>query len=122
MQTAINEFSRAVIDTIKKIPRGKIATYKQVAEVAGKPHGSRGVAWVLNSCSKKYKLPWHRVINSQGKISFGPRTDHFRLQKKFLQHEGVEVSPQGAVSLALYQWSKKPKRPRCQRREPQMFG
>lgn len=66
----ISTFTKKIIQHIRKIPEGEVATYKQIAELAGKPQGSRGVAWVLHSSSIAYKLPWHRVLNSQGKISF----------------------------------------------------
>lgn len=92
---------------INKIPEGKVATYKQIAELAGKPQGSRGVAWILHSCSTTYKLPWHRVLNSKGKISFDPRSHNFRKQKKKLESEGVVFGAQGQLSLAKFQWKKK---------------
>jgi len=66
----ISEFTKQVMEQIKAIPFGNVATYKQIAELAGKPQASRGVSWILHSCSTAYKLPWHRVLNSQGKISF----------------------------------------------------
>ena len=48
----ISEFTEKVIRRIREIPRGRVATYKQIAELAGKPQGSRGVAWILHSCSR----------------------------------------------------------------------
>ena len=100
-------FFRAVVTAIKKIPRGKVASYGQIAALAGNPRGSRGVAWILHSSSSTQKLPWHRVINSQGKISFPVDTRNFSLQKRRLESEGVEVSPLGSISLKVYQWAKK---------------
>lgn len=105
-------FSKAVIKMVSKIPKGKIATYGQIAKISGNAGGSRGVAWILHACSKKYKLPWQRVINSQGKISFDKSTKEYRNQKNLLQKEGVQFSETGTVSLKTFQWSKKnaPKR------------
>lgn len=100
-------FFRAVVSAIKKIPRGKVASYGQIAAFAGNPRGSRGVAWILHSSSNKQKLPWHRVINSQGKISFPADSRSFALQKRRLEAEGVEVSPAGAISLREFQWTKR---------------
>ncbi|MBK7143052.1 MAG: MGMT family protein [bacterium] len=54
---------------IRKIPRGKVATYGQVAAMAGNPRDPRSVGWVLHGCSESEKLPWFRVINREGKIS-----------------------------------------------------
>jgi methylated-DNA-protein-cysteine methyltransferase related protein len=105
----ISEFTKKVILTIKKIPNGKVATYKQIAGLAGKPQGSRGVAWILHSCSTKYQLPWHRVLSSQGKISFKPGSSQFRLQKRRLEAEGIIITPEGKLSLTKFQWKKKQK-------------
>ena len=102
-----SEFFRKVISLIQKIPNGKVATYGQIAALAGKEQGSRGVAWILHSCSTSYKLPWHRVINSQGKISFPSDTGNYSRQKKLLALEGVEMSLGKKYNMEKYQWKKK---------------
>ena len=101
-----NEFFKNVITTIKKIPKGQVATYGQVAKLSGKEHGARGVAWILHSSSRKHKLPWHRVINAQGAISFPKGATHHSLQKRRLIKEGVEFTESGKIRLADYQWQK----------------
>jgi methylated-DNA-protein-cysteine methyltransferase-like protein len=119
----LNKFTLKVFDVVRAIPRGRVATYQQVAGLAGKIHASRGVAWILNSCSKKYKLPWQRVINSQGRVSFKPGTSHFMLQRRLLQKEGVVVDPQsGAVQMAKFQYKKKARKPKPSRNQPRMFS
>ena len=106
----ISPFSAKVIATIKKIPKGKVATYGQIAALAGKEHASRGVAWLLNSSSKKYQLPWHRVINAKGKISFPVQSAYFLRQVQKLEQEGVEVDNRtGTIDMKTYQWQKKPR-------------
>ena len=118
-----NLFTLKVFDVVRAIPRGRVATYSQVAGLAGKIHASRGVAWILNSCSKKYKLPWQRVINSQGKISFKPGTRNFLLQRTLLKKEGVVVDMEnGRVDMAKFQYRKKPKAPKLRRPQPRMFS
>lgn len=114
-------FTLKVMGVIKKIPRGKVATYQQVAGLAGKPHASRGVAWILNSCAEKYKLPWHRVLSSKGKIAFPPLTHNFLMQKKLLKREGVPAADSGAIEMAKFQWKKKA-RPGRKRNLPRMFS
>ncbi len=104
---------------IKKIPRGKVASYGQIAALAGKPHGARGVGWILNSSSEIYKLPWQRVINSKGRISFPKSTDEFRLQKKLLLKEKIKFLEDGSISLEKYGWKKKS---RTKRSGPRMFA
>ncbi len=99
----INEFTEKVIHIIKSIPRGKILTYGSIAALAGKPGGARQVSWVLHSSSRKYKLPWHRVINSSGKISLKHPLD-YQHQKNLLVSEGIEFSLKDVIDLKDYLW------------------
>ncbi len=125
-------FTKAVIKMVKKIPKGKVASYGQIAKISGNAGGSRGVAWILHACSKKYRLPWHRVVNSQGKISFDKTTKEFRNQKNLLQKEGVVFSDSSVVNFKKFRWSKMkaPKRKISAaisgetpaKKQPKMFG
>jgi methylated-DNA-protein-cysteine methyltransferase-like protein len=114
VQSAVNlvavatDFSLKVIQTLQKIPRGRVATYGQIAALAGKPHAARGVSWILSSSSTAHRLPWHRVLNSKGEIAFPWTSRHFVKQKKYLEAEGVEVTEPNRVDLKKYQWKKKP--------------
>ncbi len=96
-------FSRRVKDAIKRIPEGKVATYGQIASVAGNYRAARQVAWVLHSSSQKDNLPWHRVINGKGKISLEPG-DGFEEQKRRLQKEGVVFDKKNRVNLERFLW------------------
>lgn len=116
----ITDFSKAVIKWVQKIPRGKVATYGQIARLAGKPGAARGVGWILNSSSEKNDLPWQRVMNSQGAISFPPNTEEFKLQKKLLQNEGVEFISKKSIDLDLYGWKKEPQKTK-KKNTPSMF-
>lgn len=118
----ITAFSMKVMSLVKQIPRGKVATYGQIAALAGKPHGARGVGWILNSCSKSHKLPWQRVINSQGKISFSTKSKIYREQKRLLLKEKIKFSANDSVSLKTYGWKKKPKTKKASPNRPQMFS
>jgi methylated-DNA-protein-cysteine methyltransferase related protein len=97
------EFEERIKERIGAIPRGKVATYGQIAALAGNPRGARQVARVLHSCSDKAGLPWHRVINSRGGISLG-RGRGFEEQKRLLVGEGIRVRPGGRVGLEEFQW------------------
>lgn len=66
------ELTQRTIEVLKKVPRGKVVTYGQVAAMAGNPRAARQVVRTLNTSWEKERLPWHRVINSQGKISLKP--------------------------------------------------
>jgi len=97
------EFTESVIELLKKIPKGKVATYGQIATLAGSPRAARQVVRILHSSSKKHNLPWHRVINSQGKISLLPNQG-FEIQKALLIKEKVKFSLSGQINLKTYQW------------------
>jgi len=88
---------------IKKVPRGKVATYGQVATLAGNHRAARQVVRVLHTCSEKDRLPWHRIINSRGGISL-KRGQGYELQKALLRDEGVRLDENDLIDLARYQW------------------
>jgi methylated-DNA-protein-cysteine methyltransferase-like protein len=97
------EFERRAKDVIRAIPRGTVATYAQVAALAGNYRGARQVARVLHSSSDKDRLPWQRVINSRGGISL-KRGHGFEEQRRLLIAEGVRVDRLGRIDLDAFQW------------------
>ncbi len=99
----ISHFSKQVIEIIKKIPAGKVATYGQIATLAGNNKAARQISRILHSSSDKYDLPWHRVINSQGKISMRSG-DGFEMQKAMLESEGIQVL-KDRIDLVKYKWN-----------------
>lgn len=96
-------FSQRVIEIIKQIPEGKVATYGQIATYAGNPRASRQVAWILHSSSRKENLPWHRVINSKGRISL-PHNAGYETQKEKLASEGIIFDKSDKISFDRYLW------------------
>jgi len=99
----VGVFTELVVKIIKKIPPGKVTTYGMVAVQAGNWNGARQVVWILHSCSAKYDLPWHRVVNRHGEISFRPSL-LYPLQKQLLEEEGVMFNEQGRIDLEKYLW------------------
>ncbi len=99
----MNPFHQRVLRIIKSIPRGKVAAYGQIAALAGNSRAARQVAWILHSSSDKERLPWHRVINSRGRISLG-RGCGFEEQKKRLKAEGVKVNRLGCIAVKKHLW------------------
>lgn len=95
-------FTAQVVQIIQQIPAGRVMTYGQIAKLAGSPRGARQVARILHSMSQKYHLPWHRVINSAGKISF-TEPFYFEEQKGLLELEDVYLRRDGTVDLTRYQ-------------------
>jgi methylated-DNA-protein-cysteine methyltransferase-like protein len=101
------ELTQRTIEILKKVPRGKVVTYGLVAAMAGNPRAARQVVRTLNTSSENEKLPWHRVINSLGKISLKPGQG-YELQKALLQKEGIRFGPGGQIDLTKYLWSPDP--------------
>ncbi|MEW6410949.1 MAG: MGMT family protein [Candidatus Zixiibacteriota bacterium] len=99
-----NSFHRRVITVIKKVPRGRVATYGQIAALAGNPRAARQVVRVLHSSSDKERLPWHRVINSKGCISLKPGRG-YEMQRAMLADEGIVFKLDDTVDLKRYQWT-----------------
>jgi len=99
MPESLEIMKEQVWQIVYAIPLGQVATYGQIARLAGMPQQSRLVGRILSRLPTDSKLPWHRVINSQGKIS-NPNPER---QKDKLAAEGVNVL-KGKVSLKLYQW------------------
>jgi methylated-DNA-protein-cysteine methyltransferase-like protein len=103
MKNGTLPFTDHVKKIIRAIPAGRVATYGQVAALGGNHRAARQVAWILHSSSGKEKLPWHRVINSRGRISLR-RGSGFEEQKRRLRAENVGVKSSGQVDLRAYQW------------------
>lgn len=95
-------FKEKVIQVVKKIPKGCVTTYGTIAILAGSPRAARMIAGILQS--EEGFLPWQRVINKEGYISI--RGYHYdkNFQKKLLQLEGIEVSPDFMIDLKKYGW------------------
>ncbi len=99
----IMPFTRKVLQVIKSIPQGKVLSYGRVAALAGNPRGARQVSRILHSMSGKHDLPWHRVVNSLGKISL-PRGRGYELQRALLESEGVCFSLAHTIDLNIHLW------------------
>ena len=103
MNCITSDFTQDVIKIIKNIPSGKVLTYGRIAKLAGNPQAARQVSWLLHSSTKKYNLPWHRVINSLGKISMKSFDDR-EYQKHLLEKEGVVFRDNYKIDLKEYLW------------------
>jgi methylated-DNA-protein-cysteine methyltransferase related protein len=94
-----DSFMFRAAEMIRSIPKGKVATYGQIAGMAGDPRGARQVVRVLNT---QKNLPWHRVLASGGRITL-PGSGG-ALQRKLLEAEGVRFNADGTTPLAVYGW------------------
>ena len=93
-----------ILWAVARIPRGKVATYGQIAVLAGFAGHARQVGYALHALPEGSDLPWHRVIGASGRISLRRESLEWSLQRALLEAEGVEVSPGGAIFLEKYQW------------------
>lgn len=89
---------KAVWQVVQGIPRGHVLTYGEVARLAGMSRAARRVSQAMRRAPKGMELPWHRVVNAQGKISFPEDSTGFRRQKDRLESEGV-VFLNGKIDL-----------------------
>jgi methylated-DNA-protein-cysteine methyltransferase-like protein len=97
---------------VTKLPRGRVATYGDIAESAGLPGHARQVGYALHNLPERSDVPWHRVVNARGEIS--PRTagDSHELQRMLLEAEGIEFDVRGRLDLKRYRVAMRPRRPR----------
>jgi methylated-DNA-protein-cysteine methyltransferase-like protein len=108
----IDTFTQRVVRAIKRVPKGKVATYGQIAALADSPRGARQVVRLLHTLSDKEKLPWHRIINKQGGISL-KRGAGYELQKALLEREGVLFDRKDNIDLNRFLW-----KPASRKRQP----
>jgi methylated-DNA-protein-cysteine methyltransferase-like protein len=99
MADSVETARQVVWQIVNSVPNGKVATYGQIARLAGMPAKSRLVGKILSQLPPGTKLPWHRVINSAGKIT-NPNSE---TQIERLKDEGI-TPVNGKVSLRVYQW------------------
>jgi methylated-DNA-protein-cysteine methyltransferase related protein len=91
---------------VLEIPRGRVATYGQVARLAGLANHARLAGYALHALPAKSAVPWHRVVNAKGEVS--PRrsgSEHHVLQRLMLEREKVRFDRRGRISLAKYRWT-----------------
>jgi len=86
-----SEIKTKIYNAVRDIPKGKVATYKQIAEIAGNPKLARVVGNALHRNPDHSSIPCHRVVNAKGELSKAYAFGGIEGQKKFLQEEGVEV-------------------------------
>lgn len=94
----------AIYAAVRRVPRGKVASYGLVALVAGLPGRARQVGYALHALPAGSGVPWHRVLNARGEISLPAAEGHGGLQRALLEQEGVRFDPWGRVDLDRFGW------------------
>ena len=100
----MSKFSEKVFRNVQDIPKGKVASYGQIAALAGAPRAAREVGWCLN----KYhgmNLPWWRVVNNKGKITIKGSEYDANLQRKLLIADGVGVDKNFNLDIEKYRYN-----------------
>lgn len=92
-----------IYEWVRRVPEGKVATYGQIAGLAGRC-SARQVGYAMAALSGDGETPWHRIINSQGRISLRTGSEGHHLQRTLLEAEGIVFSEGDKIDLALYRW------------------
>jgi methylated-DNA-protein-cysteine methyltransferase-like protein len=119
LKTHVRALYRRIYAVVRRIPRGHVATYGQVAELAGLPGGARVAGAAMRTSTPAQRLPWQRVIGKAGKLR-GRIAIHdpvgAAIQRELLEAEGVRVGERGLVDLGSYGWLTARPAPRGRRR------
>jgi len=98
-------FHDEVLELVRQIPRGRVATYGQIAAMLGRPRAARQVGWVLAASGlASPPVPWHRVLNARGAISPGGDPERAEIQRQWLESEGIEFRRNDTLDLKRFQW------------------
>ena len=95
-------YRERVYAVVRQIPVGSVMTYGQLAVILGEGYTARTIGYVMHGAEDG--VPWHRVINSQGKCSTGRLTIPMNLQQEILEAEGVVFSEKGKCELVEFRW------------------
>ena len=100
-----NGFFKQVYEVLKKVPKGKVVTYGQIACLVGQPRMSRQVGYALHVNPEPYVIPCHRVVNRFGALAPAFAFGGVDVQAELLRSEGVEVREDNTVDLEKYLWN-----------------
>jgi methylated-DNA-protein-cysteine methyltransferase-like protein len=107
-QTSKRNTFEIIYKVVNEIPHGKVSTYGQIAAIVSPGLPARIVGYALHGLPDGTNIPWYRVINSKGRISYSvTRGDHDSLQKKLLELEGINLTPDGIIDLEKHLWKPK---------------
>lgn len=99
-----SESYHRIYAVVRRIPRGRVASYGQVAELAGLGGHARQVGYALHALDPDTAVPWHRVLNARGAISARSEPGGDRVQRQLLEREGVRFDAAGRVDLDRFRW------------------
>lgn len=97
-------FFEEVYEIVRKIPRGKVSTYGDIARMLGQPGKAKVVGWALHSNPYSGDVPCHRVINRKGELSRNFAFGGMEIQRRMLEEEGIVFNKDGTIDLNRYLW------------------
>ena len=97
-------FFKEVYRLIAEVPRGRVATYGQIAALAGRPTAARYVGFALSSSPDGLELPYHRIVNRTGILAPDPVFGDQSIQRKLLRREGITFLPDGRINMKKHLW------------------
>lgn len=100
----MQEYFQRVYEIVARIPRGKVATYGQIAALLGEPRGARTVGWAMRSAPAHLNLPCHRVVNKAGTLAPDYAFGGAENQRKMLEQEGITFLHNGRIDMENHLW------------------
>ena len=100
----MDKIYQRIYAVIKRIPKGRVSTYSQIAKLAGLPGAPRRVGYALSILPEDEKVPWHRVVNAKGEVSPRIEMGYAELQQDLLRKEGVRFDQHAKISLPEFLW------------------
>jgi methylated-DNA-protein-cysteine methyltransferase-like protein len=107
-------FFQNVYGLVRQVPTGRVTTYGQVAALLGDPRAAHAVGFALRALPRGSRVPWHRVVNSQGRISLRHPLGGEGHQRRLLEAEGVAFCEDGSIDLRRFLWDGVAKAPERQ--------
>jgi methylated-DNA-protein-cysteine methyltransferase-like protein len=98
------DINHRIWQVVAAVPSGKVITYGEVAKKAGLAGAARRVGAALRGLPPDTRIPWHRVVNAQGRISFRAGSESYNTQRERLENEGVLFKMNGVIDLRRYGW------------------
>ncbi|WP_197722140.1 MGMT family protein [Sulfuriflexus mobilis] len=92
---------------VRRVPRGRVATYGQIARLVNRPRGARQIGYALAALARatsEAQVPWHRVVNARGEVSPRTKAGYEEFQRILLEDEGVTFDLNGRINLARFLW------------------
>lgn len=105
---AIPDFTARIYKIVAQIPEGKVATYGQIAAMAGKPFAARAVGTAMRKAPDYLELPCHRVVNQSGRLAPSYAFGGAGRQRELLEREGITFGENGCINMKLHQWRVSP--------------